>query len=68
MTAKLDDLRYWYEMGYFYGRNDQLDGKPYDARTPLERATAPLHPPAETHKCCAGAQCTRNGPDEGATA
>lgn len=38
MTLTPDDPRYWYEMGYFYGRNDALDGRPYDARLPHERA------------------------------
>jgi hypothetical protein len=37
MTLTPADLRYWYEMGYFYGRNDALDGRPYDARLPHER-------------------------------
>ncbi|WP_338461590.1 hypothetical protein V5G20_17870 [Brevibacillus borstelensis] len=37
VSATTDDLRYWYEMGYFYGRLDALNGKPYDDRTPLER-------------------------------
>ncbi len=36
--ANLDDiLRYYYEMGYFRGRADALDGRPYDARLPNER-------------------------------
>jgi hypothetical protein len=38
MTLTPDDLRYFYEMGYFYGRNDALDDRPYDARLPHERA------------------------------
>jgi hypothetical protein len=42
MTSSRDDLRYWYEMGYFYGRNDALDGRPYDARLPHEREYAAL--------------------------
>ncbi len=32
-----DSLRHYYEMGYFRGRADALDGLPYDARLPNER-------------------------------
>lgn len=31
-------LRHYYEMGYFRGRADALDGRPYDARLPDERS------------------------------
>lgn len=37
MNAPDDLLRYYYEMGYFRGRADALDGRPYDARLPHER-------------------------------
>jgi hypothetical protein len=37
MTLTPDDLRYFYEMGYMWGRADALDGRPYDARLPHER-------------------------------
>lgn len=32
-----DLLRQFYVMGYFRGRADALDGRPYDARLPNER-------------------------------
>ncbi len=37
MNATDDLLRHYYEMGYFRGRADALDGRPYDARLPNER-------------------------------
>jgi len=53
MTRSRDDLRYWYEMGYFYGRNDALDGRPYDARLPDARedcakGESPNFPPSSS--------------------
>lgn len=47
-----DLLRHYYEMGYFRGRADALDGRPYDARLPDEReaednaSTPQVHPPS----------------------
>lgn len=46
MNATDDLLRYFYELGYFRGRADALDGRPYDARLPDERGdpTPQIHP------------------------
>jgi hypothetical protein len=64
VSATTDDLRYFYEMGYFYGRNDALDGRPYDARLPHERVeiTDSTGPRGETRTSCSPAQCTRTDP------
>lgn len=43
-TLTHDDLAEFYRMGYFRGRADALDGRPYDARLPDERE--PLNPQA----------------------
>lgn len=29
-----------YEMGYYYGRLDEMNAKPYDSRTPSKRGKA----------------------------
>lgn len=47
-----DLLRQFYVIGYFRGRADALDGRPYDARLPDERdaddsdSTPQDHPPS----------------------
>lgn len=47
-SADLEKLRYYYEMGYFRGRNDALDGRPYDARLPNEREDSVIPPPSSS--------------------
>lgn len=40
-------MRSFYEMGYFHGRADASDGRPYDARLPHERPDdAAISPPS----------------------
>jgi len=47
-------IREWFAMGYMYGRNDALDGLPYDAQLPLERGT-----PTDSPRQCDGTSTTR---------